>query len=133
MEEVIQRGTDRWLTKYRLYAFAAIACPILAYVWRYFERLHYYADYLRSINPDFSEEEIMALAATRVEDHFGSLIFAVGMASIIGLGLAAISFYLTRRLTIVGLLAFVVNGVPFLFFIYLLLAYQALKASVIHN
>jgi len=133
MEEVVRQREDQKINKYRLYAFASIACPILAYVGGYFERLNYYANLTRSNSPELPEQEVMAFAATRVQDNFGEWLFYVWMATIVGLVLAAISIYLKQKVTIISVLAFVINGVPFLFFVYLTLAYQMLKASFAHS
>lgn len=131
MEEVVRKG--EWLKKPGFYSLASIACLLLAAVGGYLERLYHYASFRRSLDPNCSISDAIRAGAERVGDNCGELIFIVGMASIIGLGLAVTSACIKRGLTVTGLTGLVINGFSFLFFLYVILAYQMLKAMMIHN
>jgi hypothetical protein len=95
--------------------------------------LNDWVDYVRPNYPGQSETEMWLLAASYIRNDFGELLFPVAIAIFLGLGLAVVSVYLERRLTVAGLVGFLVNGLPILFFGQLLFAYQLLRSPVVNR
>lgn len=133
MEEVVQKGKGGWLKKSGFYSLASIVCLFLAAVGGYLERLYHHASLRRYWDPNCSISDAIKAGAVRVGGHSGELIFIIGMASIMGLGLAVTSACIKRGLTVSGLAGLVINGFSFLLFVIVLLAAFVMKPVVVHN
>jgi hypothetical protein len=129
MNAVVRQGISGKFTKYRLVAITSIACPILAFVVSYFERVIYYANFTRELVPDISFSHAISVGMVRARDSLGEWILWVAAASVIGLVLAVMYVRVKPVLTYTGLLALAVNFLPLVMIAYLFLIAVMLKVG----
>jgi hypothetical protein len=104
-------------SKYRNYAIASIACPVLAFIGTYLYQSITYAEFWTSLTP--GQEPDNVAGAMMALSEAVQMIFALTIGCLLGFILALRSLQLKQWKFGIGTIAMCLNGLPLIFLVFL--------------